>query len=82
MAATFQGLGAATALSLSGSFDSKRLHLLSRRSLSGRKTNFLVVRSDGRIVSSSMPARRSQQFIANAVATKADQAAASTASKS
>nr|XP_023901045.1 pyruvate dehydrogenase E1 component subunit beta-3, chloroplastic-like [Quercus suber]POE50004.1 pyruvate dehydrogenase e1 component subunit beta-3, chloroplastic [Quercus suber] len=73
-------VGAATALSASKSFDSRKLRLPSRRSLpvSERKGSFLVVRSDGSEVHKD---HRAQKLIANAVATKADSSAASTASK-
>ncbi|KAK4795869.1 hypothetical protein SAY86_028195 [Trapa natans] len=82
MAATFQVLGAATGLSFSGSFDPQRLHLPSIRSVSERRTGFLVVRSDGHIVSSwNFPARRTQQFITSSIATKANEAASATTSK-
>ncbi|KAH7568565.1 hypothetical protein JRO89_XS06G0015700 [Xanthoceras sorbifolium] len=79
MAAIFQGLGAAAALSPSNCFDSNKLHLHSRRSLSGRKASFFVVRSDGSVnFASNSRGHKAQQLITNAVATKAENSAAST----
>ncbi|KAB1222597.1 Pyruvate dehydrogenase E1 component subunit beta-3, chloroplastic [Morella rubra] len=82
MATVFQGVGAATALSASRSVDSRKFHLPSGRSLSERKSSFLVVRSEGRVVPGTYArGRRAEQLITNAVATKADSSAASTTSK-
>ncbi|KAF2316712.1 hypothetical protein GH714_042053 [Hevea brasiliensis] len=81
MTTIFRGLGALTA---SNSFDSKKLQLPSPRSFSERKASFLLVRSDGSVnlnLGSNSRARRAEQLITNAVATKADGSAASTASK-
>lgn len=81
MGAVSQCFGAAAALSVS-SVNSRKLHLPSRRSFPGRKANFFVVRSDAGVSSgSNSKPRRADQLITNAVATKADGAAASTASK-
>ncbi|KAG5247626.1 pyruvate dehydrogenase E1 component [Salix suchowensis] len=90
MATIFQGLGgagAAAAAALTNSFNSKKLLLpSSRRSLAERKaSSLLVVRSDGSVNlnlgSSNGRARRVDQLITNAVATKADTSSASSASK-
>ncbi|PON69143.1 hypothetical protein TorRG33x02_259700 [Trema orientale] len=86
MATIFQGLGATTALSpKSNSLDSTKLHVpSSRTSLSGRKVSFFCIRSEGKLSpnpGSNPRARRADQLVANAVATKADSSAASTASK-
>ncbi|KAF2305438.1 hypothetical protein GH714_005285 [Hevea brasiliensis] len=94
MATVFHGLGAAMGLTASNSFDCKKLLLPSRRSFLGsgfilnffeRKASLLLVRSDGSgnlNVGSNSRARRAEQLITNAVATKADNSAPSTASKS
>ncbi|KAL5754297.1 hypothetical protein ACOSP7_022517 [Xanthoceras sorbifolium] len=69
MAAIFQGLGAVTALSPSNCFDSNKLHHPSRRSLSGRKASFFVVRSDGSVnFASNSRGHKAKQLITNAVA--------------
>ncbi|KAJ6766291.1 DEHYDROGENASE RELATED [Salix purpurea] len=90
MATIFQGLGgagAAAAAALTSSFNSKKLLLpSSRRSPAERKaSSLLVVRSDGSVNlnlgSSNGRARRVDQLITNAVATKADTSSASSASK-
>ncbi|KAG8490729.1 hypothetical protein CXB51_013778 [Gossypium anomalum] len=86
MAAIFQGVGAAAALSslTSNSFDSKNfLFLLVDLSRVLRKApSFVVVRSDGTMNLDLNPkGRRAQQFIANAVATKEDSSTASSSSK-
>ncbi|KAK8551404.1 hypothetical protein V6N12_040047 [Hibiscus sabdariffa] len=83
MAAIFQGVGAAAALpsSPSYSFDSNKSVFSPRRSFSVRKgASFAVVRSDG-TVNLNPKDRRAQLLISNAVATKADSAAASSSSK-
>ncbi|PPR83436.1 hypothetical protein GOBAR_AA37274 [Gossypium barbadense] len=70
MAAIFQGVGAAAALSSSpsNSFDSKKFVFSPCRSFSVRKgASFAVVRSDGR-VNLNPKGRRAQQLISNAVA--------------
>ncbi|GMP73612.1 hypothetical protein CsSME_00031315 [Camellia sinensis var. sinensis] len=69
MAVVFQGIGAATALSSTNAFDSKRLLFSSRISLLERKSSFFVVRSDGRLKFGSNPRdRKADQLITNAVA--------------
>ncbi|KAM5587651.1 pyruvate dehydrogenase E1 component subunit beta-3, chloroplastic [Rosa sericea] len=70
----------ATSAAISVSSNSRKLHLPSRRSLPGRKASFLVVRSDAGANPNARP-RRADQLITNAVATKADAAAASAPSK-
>ncbi|KAJ9563549.1 hypothetical protein OSB04_008709 [Centaurea solstitialis] len=82
MASIFQGVGAATALSSSTSFDTKKLQLSSRRSFSVRRASFCVVRSGGGAKMDSCSNRIGDQLVTNAVATKADTpAAAASASK-
>ncbi|KAI3764203.1 hypothetical protein L2E82_14206 [Cichorium intybus] len=83
MASIFQGVGAATALSSSTSFDTKKFQLSSRRSLSERKPSFVVVRSSAakKDSGSSRTGGRADHLVTNAVATKSENPAASTASK-
>ncbi|KAJ9565797.1 hypothetical protein OSB04_001763 [Centaurea solstitialis] len=80
MASIFQGVGR-TATS---SFDTKKFHLSSRRPISERKVSFVVVRSDAAKVNPGLSkiGGRADQLVTNAVATKPDTSAASTASKS
>ncbi|KAL4586322.1 hypothetical protein LXL04_010958 [Taraxacum kok-saghyz] len=83
MASIFQGVGAATALSSSTSFDTKKFQFSSRRSLPERKTSFVVVRSGASKMDngSNRTGGRADHLVTNAVATKYDNPAASTASK-
>ncbi|CAM8940988.1 unnamed protein product [Rhodiola kirilowii] len=88
MTAIIQGIGAAKAIS-----SPPRFHVPSRRSLPGRRPGAFVARSDARGSSSSsssssfffvfvVRSARADHLITNAVATKADgAAAASTGSK-
>ncbi|XP_021912627.1 pyruvate dehydrogenase E1 component subunit beta-3, chloroplastic-like [Carica papaya] len=74
MAAIFQGVGAATALSHSKNFNP--------RFVSARKASFVVVRSDANVkFGSNLRGRKAEQFTTNAVATKADNSAISSTSK-
>lgn len=77
MASVFQAVGAATALTSSNSFDSKKLHFTPRRLIAERKASFVAVRSDGRMNNGlSKIGGRPDALIPYAVATKADSAVA------
>ncbi|KAD4982827.1 hypothetical protein E3N88_19498 [Mikania micrantha] len=83
MASIFQAVGAATSLSSSASFETKKLQFGSLRLLSGKKGNCVVMRSGGAKMDSgsSQIGGRADHLVTHAVATKADTPAASTASK-
>ncbi|KAH7842473.1 hypothetical protein Vadar_005672 [Vaccinium darrowii] len=80
MAEVFQAIGAATALSSTNVFNSKRVLFSYRRSVSERKTSVCTLRSDGSLFSGLSSRGRKAEPL-TAVATKTESSTASVASK-